>query len=172
MKPEHPLLQSNSNNYTPSDIIEIACYYLETPKYVLLKRTRQREHVLARMYIFDLLYSNKRAHMTLQKIGNMFGMHHSSVVHSMQTLKNYMDVYEDVRSKLEHLHLVIYNHLDYFKFIKTGSKSQMLIENKLRHITFRISETEFNDLVTLSMKKKVRLTECVRDLVLCGMKEN
>jgi phage regulator Rha-like protein len=172
MKPQHPLLQSNPNLYTPSDIIDIACYYLETPKYVLLKRTRQREHVLARMYIFDLLYSNKTIDMTLQKIGNMFGMHHSSVVHSMQTLKNYLDVYEDVRTRLEHLHLVIYNHLDYFTFIKKGSQSQTLIENKNRYVTFRISETEFNELVTISMKKNQRFTEYIRNCVLCGMNEN
>lgn len=172
MKPEHPLLQNDTNLYKPSDIIEIACYYLEMPKYILLKRRREKEHVLARMFIFDLLYSNKRLDMTIQRIGNMFGMHHSSVVHSLQTLKNYMDVYEDVRSRLEHLHLVIYNHLDYFTYLKKGNETNNLIENKTRHVTFRISETEFNELVTQSMKKKERFTEYIRQCVMLGMQQN
>jgi hypothetical protein len=172
MKQPHPLLQSDISNYTASDIVNIAAYYLEIPTFALMKRGRKKDHVLARMYIFDLLYSNKRLDMTFQKIGNMFGMHHTSVMHSMQTLKDYINIYDDVRDKLEYLHLVIYNDLQYLRYPKKTNGKYDLIENKSKHVTFRICETDFEDLVTLSEKKKERFSEFIRKCVLVGMKQN
>ena len=58
--------------------------------------------------------------MTLRAIGRMIGNRdHSTVIHAVNTINNYFDVYHEVYTKAVNLHRKIYGSI---KYLELGKK--------------------------------------------------
>lgn len=158
----HPLERDDTSLYTPSDIIHIACFYLDVNPNTLLKKGRTKELVICRMLIYDLLIHNKRLQLTFQKIGNLFGRHHSSIINSRDELRNYLDVYDEIRQRLEHLHLSVYRHLDYYNHPLSVKKKDKEVFKK---ILIDLPEQMFYDMLKESRKTDITLSDIVQKCV-------
>ena len=157
---KHPLEQDDTTQYTPTDIIYIACFYLQTHPTKLIKKSRYKDDIFNRMLIYDLLMSNKTLNLTFQKVGYLFGKHHSTIIHSRDELRNQMDVYAEMRHKLEWLHLQVYGHLDFYTFEFSGVKNR-LIHKLDKKVLFDINENLFYELLEIVKKRKMKLSEFV-----------
>jgi len=154
----HPLEQDDTSVYTPSDVIHIACFYLNLNPNTITKKGRVKEYVMGRMMIYDLLLNNRRLDLTIEKIGYLFGRHHSSVINARDEMRKYLDVYDDMRHKLEHLHLCVYRHLDYYNHVI----SKRVKDNEcFKKILIDIPETMFYDMLAQSKKTDITLSEIV-----------
>lgn len=165
---KHPLEQEDTSLYSPTDIIHIACFYLQTNPSKLTKKGRYKEDIFNRMLIYDLLLNNKTLSLTFQKVGYLFGRHHSTIINSRDELRNQLDVYIDMRHKLEWLHLQVYGHLDYYTFKFSGLKNKLMhkVEKK---VLFDIEENQFYELLELVKKRKMKLSEFVGKCVTKSM---
>jgi len=154
----HPLEKDDTSNYTPSDIIHIACYYLNVNPTTILKQGRTKEYLTARMFIYDLLINNRTLQLSLERIGYLFGRHHSTVINARNELNKYLDVYDEMRHKLEHLHLSVYRHLDFYNHIV----SKRIKDDKVfKKILIDIPENIFYDMLVESKKTDLTLSEMV-----------
>jgi hypothetical protein len=154
----HPLEQDDTSVYTPSDIIHIACFYLNLNPSSIIKKGRTKEYLLGRMLIYDLLLSNKTLQLTLERTGYLFGRHHSTLINARDELRKYLDVYDEIRHKLEHLHLSVYRHLDFYNH----EISKRVKENKnFKKILIDIPEQLFYDMLVESKKTDITFSELV-----------
>jgi hypothetical protein len=145
----HPLEQDDTSTYTPSDIIHIACYYLNVNPNTILKKGRTKDYLTARMFIYDLLINNRTLQLSLERVGYLFGRHHSTVINARDELRKYLDVYDELRHKLEHLHLSVYRHLDFYNHVISKCEK----DNKnFKKILIDIPEKLFYDMLVESKK--------------------
>jgi hypothetical protein len=154
----HPLEQDDTFSYTASDIIHIACYYLDLNPSTIVKRSRSKEYVIGRMFIYDLLLYNRNLDLTIVKLGYLFGRHHSSVINARDEFNKYLDVYDDMRHKLENLHLNVYRHLDYYNHPISKSKKD---NESTKKILIDIPESMFYDMLSRSKKTDITLSEII-----------
>jgi len=159
---KHPLEQDDTTLYTPSDIIHIACFYLDCNPNTILKKGRTKELVMNRMLIFDLLLHNKTLQLTFVRIGNLFGRHHSTIINARDELRNYLDVYDEMRQKLEHLHLSVYRHLDFYTHPLAVKKKD---KEMFKKILIDLPEQMFYDMLNQSRKTDITLSDIVQKCV-------
>ena len=90
-----PGIPKNTPSFKSANkIIEtVAIYYNVCPFFradTIKKRNRKREIVLARQTAMLLI--RKQTPLSLKSIGELFGKDHTTVIHSIQTLKDLMSV--------------------------------------------------------------------------------
>ena len=80
----------NQQEINSDRIIDIICKYYDTNIEQLKKRNRKREIVtVRRMCIYFL---KKNTHSTLKSIGDIFGQDHTTVIHSLDTIQDFIDI--------------------------------------------------------------------------------
>ena len=93
---------SNSKPLTIDDIKERVCNYYNLTLDLLEGKTRKHEIVLARQVAMYL--TKQLTHLSLKSIGSHFGKRdHTTVLHSCQTIENYLEHDQDVRKAIETL---------------------------------------------------------------------
>ena len=60
----------------------------------IMSRSRQRDVITARQMCWKIMY--ERLGYTLQKIGNIFGKHHSTIINGLQTINQLLEVKDPV----------------------------------------------------------------------------
>ena len=65
------------------ELMSSVLHYIEKDE--LKKRCRQRKYVHKRIYFFNVL---RNAGCTYQRIGDMFGLNHTTILHGIKTYKN------------------------------------------------------------------------------------
>ncbi len=65
------------------DLIKVVEYFIQKDE--LKKRCRQRKYIHKRIYFFNVL---RNAGCTYQRIGDMFGLNHTTILHGIKTYKD------------------------------------------------------------------------------------
>jgi chromosomal replication initiation ATPase DnaA len=113
---EHPL-ESPELNLNYREIIRKACEYLKLNESDVISKKRNRELVIARMIIIDLLLNQKCFVYTLSFIGKVLNKRdHTTIIHNRNTLKDWVETDEAMQTLLKNAHLNVFNSLRYFKF--------------------------------------------------------
>ena len=81
------------------EIRDIICQGEKIPFEMLLQRNREQENVYCRQLIMYFARVKKAGSLTF--IGNKFGLDHATVIHSVKTIQNYMDVDKAKREQIE-----------------------------------------------------------------------
>lgn len=101
----------------PSDIIDISCRHLKQKRENVCSKSRKRQHVEARIMISDLLYSDKYLRMTMLDIAIILGKSdHSTIIHALKRMREYIEVYPEFREQYKNLHLNVYHTLKHYRF--------------------------------------------------------
>jgi chromosomal replication initiator protein len=113
---EHPL-ETPELNLNHFEIIRKGCEYLKLKESDVLSNKRNRELVVARMIIIDMLLNQKSFVYTLKFIGSLLGgRDHTTIIHNREGLKDWVETDEGMRTLLKNVHLNVFNSLRYFKF--------------------------------------------------------
>ena len=75
-------------------IVEVVCRYYGTPINKVKGKLRERELVLARNICSYFL--RLHTHATLKKIGDFFNRDHSTTMHSISTIKDFIHIKDDI----------------------------------------------------------------------------
>jgi chromosomal replication initiator protein len=101
---------------SPTDIIFEVCNYYDIYMTEVISKKRDFHLVGIRHKIYDLLYSNTDLKMSLKYIGSFFqGKDHTTIIHGINQVKKFCEVYPEYRNEYKKLHLKIYGSLKYFK---------------------------------------------------------
>jgi chromosomal replication initiator protein len=83
-------------------ILKAVCEWYSISREKIMEQKRKREVVEARQVAMYLL--RRRTHMTLVEIGDFFnGRDHTTVVHSIQKIRDLSDSYPDFKNKIEQM---------------------------------------------------------------------
>lgn len=106
-KPDFPKsIDQPRPKLSPEDVIEIVCNYCKIPFDKLTTPERVREKVYARQLCFYFL--KNRTNLSLKSIGQLFGgRDHTSVIHSLSTLKDLYETDEKVKQDVINLNYMI-----------------------------------------------------------------
>lgn len=74
-------------------IIEAVCDHFDLEFTETIKRNRQAKYVLCRTMIVYFL--RKHTNLTVKEIGKVFGHDHTTVLHSLQKVRGFMDIKDD-----------------------------------------------------------------------------
>ena len=74
-------------------VIDIVCRHFNITRVQLMKENRKREMVYARRICFAILYD--RVYTNKQKIGNIFGQDHSTVIYHLEQHETSLKMYSD-----------------------------------------------------------------------------
>lgn len=87
-------------------VLNYVAHIFETPIEAILSKSRQRDTVTARhtaIAFFRSLMKNRNNRFTEKEVGSWFGRDHTSVIHSCNNVKNWIDVYPEYRANYERL---------------------------------------------------------------------
>ena len=82
------LTKNSKRDFDIDDIIDRVCGYLDVPTKMVYRRSREHQYVLARQISMYLI--KKKTNMTLKSIGEKFNRDHTSVIHSITSINNYI----------------------------------------------------------------------------------
>jgi hypothetical protein len=85
----------------------------------LAKKNRKREIIHRRIYLFEAL--RKDGH-TLKRIGDLFNMHHASILHGLRTYQNLIDT-KDKQLKLD---------TEYYELLLKNNKPNIDLLSEIR----------------------------------------
>lgn len=112
---DHGLEVGMRINIDTTEIILRACEHLQIRYDLVISKNRHRRIVESRMMIIDLLRHNQDLRLSLQEIGNKFGgKDHTTILHSLKTIRNLCQVDPIFKYNLLQLYLVVYNSTRYF----------------------------------------------------------
>lgn len=90
---------------TPEKIIEIVCGHFGLTVKNVQSRSRVKEFVYARHIIFYLIRKNTK--MKLKSAGELLHRDHTTVIHSVETLKDLMYTEPDVRAEVDQIEEIL-----------------------------------------------------------------
>jgi chromosomal replication initiator protein len=73
-----------------NSIMEIIAEYFEQPLENIITKSRKREYIIPRQFIHFFL--KEKTDLSLQSIGNITQKHHATVIHSIKTITNLIEV--------------------------------------------------------------------------------
>lgn len=81
---------------TPNSIIDAGCTAFGLTRLALMKRNRKREFV-QKKYVIMHVIKKKLSKVSVTKIGELFGVDHTTVVHALRRIKDDLsiDAYRD-----------------------------------------------------------------------------
>ena len=85
----------------------------------LAKKNRKREIIHRRIYLFQAL---RKDGYTLKRIGDLFNMHHASILHGLNTYQNLIDT-KDKQLKLD---------VEYYELLLKNNKPNVDLHNEIR----------------------------------------
>ena len=85
----------------------------------LANKNRKREIIHRRIYLFQAL---RKDGYTLKKIGDLFNMHHASILHGLNTYQNLIDT-KDKQLKLD---------TEYYELLLKNNKPNIDFHNEIR----------------------------------------
>tara|TARA_R110001599_G_scaffold73906_2_gene204223 strand:- start:3598 stop:3993 length:396 start_codon:yes stop_codon:yes gene_type:complete len=100
------LLDLKRNKPTPEkceNLIRLVFNYFEVPTEMMKSKSRKREIIVARQFASFFL-KQEFQRLSLQKIADYFGQHHSSIVHSIKQINNLVEY--DFESKEHHKNIM------------------------------------------------------------------
>lgn len=107
-------------------IMDIVCVYFATSKESLVSRSRRKNIVAARQMAMYLM--RKHARLRLVEIGRVFGgRDHTSVIHSINTIKTEKEIYDNVAKDCAYLSDVIYDHITNNTLVSVKPKEEKKI---------------------------------------------
>jgi chromosomal replication initiator protein len=113
---EHPL-ESPVIDLNHFEIIRKVCEYMSVNESKVLSKSREYKMVMTRFVIIDCLLNQQSFKYTLKEIGQMLGgRDHTTVIHSRDALRDWVNTDETMRTILKNTHLHVFNSLRYFKF--------------------------------------------------------
>lgn len=79
---------------TPEEIIKFVCKYLNIPEQRIYQKTRERQIVFARQVIYAAIRTIHPL-FQLKRIARMFNQDHTTIIHGIKVIENYVDVLDD-----------------------------------------------------------------------------
>lgn len=108
-------LTACTNRLKSTEIIEKICKFLNLPMNEVLSKNRYRQLVQARYIIAFVLKRDRYLNLSLNNIAFCIGNRdHSTIVHSLKTIENEMDIYEDFRQLMYDIFFYLYESDIYF----------------------------------------------------------
>ena len=100
------LLEIRRNKPTPEkceNLIRLVFNYFDIPTEMMKSKSRKRQIIFARQFASYFL-KQEFNNLSLQKIADYFGQHHSSIVHSIKQINNLVEY--DLESKEHHQNIM------------------------------------------------------------------
>ena len=111
---EHPLIV-NTKVLTSNEIIRKVCQYFDLEINKVLGPSRYKNLVEARHILSYILYSDRYLTLGYSNIGFMLNQRdHSTVLHAVKKINDFLDVDMDYRQKLKDVYLYVYGTLKYY----------------------------------------------------------
>jgi chromosomal replication initiator protein len=111
---EHPL-ELQTKILTSNQIINKVCEIYDVSPSLALGKLRWAKLVECRMVISHILRNDRHLDMSLKSIGFMLGRRdHTTIIHSIRTIENQIEVDEVFREKLINIYLKVYGTTKYF----------------------------------------------------------
>lgn len=98
------IVKTRKLNNTPArelaeELLTIVFHYYGLPRVSRYMKSRKREFVKARQVCMYFLESHFRKKLTLAEIGHMFHKDHATVIHSVKTIQDGIDIKEPMITK-------------------------------------------------------------------------
>ncbi len=108
-KPTIDIVKEIVNNYitkgtrkvTIDDVLKKVCEYFDISEKQIMGKSRKKEIALARQ--ISMYLSQEICELSLSQIGKFYGKHHSTVMHSIEKIKNEIKTNDDVRKYVEEI---------------------------------------------------------------------
>lgn len=92
------LKEFNTEGFTHIQIVNAVQNHFALSFEDIAKKCRKRNIVIARMTLMYFL--RKNTHMTLQQIADLFNQDHTTVLHSLQTIRDLRHVYPQIENNI------------------------------------------------------------------------
>jgi chromosomal replication initiation ATPase DnaA len=113
----YPCLNHPFEHFVPPNvykIIEKGCEYLGVKMKNVLSKLRTQNLVEARFILMHLIKYNPHFNFSLNEIAKIFNKNdHTSVIHALKKVRDFYEVEQDFKRKLEGTHYFIYGTLSY-----------------------------------------------------------
>ncbi len=97
------LKRKKATNENCENLIRLVFNYFDVPTEMMKSKSRKREIIVARQFASYFL-KQEFNNLSLQKIADYFGQHHSSIVHSIKQINNLVEY--DLESKEHHQNIM------------------------------------------------------------------
>jgi hypothetical protein len=138
---------------------EIVCSYFGIDSDSLNYNTRKREVVKCKQISMYLIHKN--LNMSLSKIGRHFQKNHATVIHSVKTIKNYLEWDKDLKKEIDELEKLVifkanamisnYSIENNFYFIDLDNFSSIKVNKKQSLILVGYSDEEVDEFCKLNL---------------------
>jgi len=105
-------MKEQSDYLKELEILEYVSKTFKVSKTAMLSKSRKKEIVIAKMFIF--FYLRNYLYHSFQQIGNMFDMKHSSIIHSLKTFEDLCQTNKSYREQVN-LMCKTFKQKEYYK---------------------------------------------------------
>jgi chromosomal replication initiator protein len=103
---------------TNEEIITTICKRMEISKETVMSKSRKHDCVLTRHLCIYFIWET--SFWTLKRVGKLFGRHHSTIIHALNSVNDRIDVDKRFRHMFNHLHdeIIGYSYVEIPKIKK------------------------------------------------------
>lgn len=101
-----------TENYIYLIIMEEVCKYYGFSQRTIEGKSRMKNIIEARYIFIDLLYNDPHSKISKTKIGHLLNRDHSTIIHSLRNVRDWIKVDEMFRTRYQEIHTILYGETD------------------------------------------------------------
>lgn len=106
------------------ELIDKSCDFLNVKSNLIYSGSRHAPVSRARFMIIHAVYYNSHLNLSKSDLGIILNRDHSTIIHALQKIEDYIDTDIDFREELKRFHLFLYGHLQFF--VWTNKRKEIL----------------------------------------------